>query len=273
MSESSPNEALWRSILVDDQSPLKRYRRIFSLMPAASRCKVCNSPFSGLSGAVTRLFWRRSPSNMNPRLCNTCENFVRDYPGGAEIELSLLFADVRGSSALAQSMSPMQFSQIMNRFYTVTTHIMAKSDALIEKFVGDEVCGIYTPSFAGTNHARVAIEAAQEILKATGHGEPGGSWLPVGVGVHTGVAFVGSVGAAGVVQISVLGETANIAARLASQAGAGEIYVSDQAYEASGLDFGALECCQVELKGHSNTLGVHILNSTAEAISHKIAES
>lgn len=113
---------------------------------------------------------------------------------------------------------------------------------------------------AGPQHARRAIEAAQAILHATGHGRPEGPLVPLGVGVHTGVAYVGSVGSeAGAVDITVLGDTANTAARLSSSAGIGEILISDVAFQAAGLDAGELEIRQVDLNGKSQPVLVHVL--------------
>src|SRR5258705_10070605 len=86
--------------------------------------------------------------------------------------------------------------------------------ALLEKLIGDEVAGFFVPGFAGADHARVAVEAGEEILRATGHGEAGGPWVPVGVGVHTGLAYVGAGGAGGgVPDITVLGDAVNTASR------------------------------------------------------------
>src|SRR5262245_49388404 len=118
--------------------------------------------------------------------------FCHKYPGGAEIEISMLFADVRGSTSLAERMSAAEFSRLMNRFYKAATEVLIRTDAFIDKFVGDEVTGLYLPIFTGPNHARPAVQAAQELLQAMRPGNQHGHWLPVGVGVHTGPAFVGT---------------------------------------------------------------------------------
>jgi adenylate cyclase len=197
---------------------------------------------------------------LNPQLCNVCEQFARQYQGGAEIELSLLFADVRGSTNLAEAMSPLDYSKLINRFYNAASQVMVRTDALIDKIIGDQVAGMYVPGFAGPTHARRALEAAQELLRATGHARPEGPWIPLGAGVHTGTAFVGSLGSeGGTSDITVLGDTANTAARLASSARQGEILISDAAYTAGGLDLGQLEKRHLELKGKSQPMLVYVL--------------
>lgn len=158
-------------------------------------------------------------------------------------------------------MSPSKFSQLMNRFYAVTTDVMVKTDALIDKLVGDEVIGLYLPGWAGPEHAGLAVRAAQDLLRATGHGDPDGPWLPVGVGVHTGIAYVGTVsGTEGTVaDFTALGDAVNTTARLCSKAGPGEVLISDTAYAAAGLNLGDLEQRQLELKGKSETVNVRVL--------------
>ena len=149
----------------------------------------------------------------------------------------------------------------MNRFYAVTTDVMVKTDAIIDKLVGDEVIGLYLPGWAGSEHAGLAVRAAQGLLRATGHGDPDGPWLPVGVGVHTGIAYVGTVrGTEGTVaDFTALGDAVNTTARICSKAGPGEVLISETAYAAAGLNLGDLEQRQLELKGKSEQLNVRVL--------------
>ena len=138
---------------------------------------------------------------------------------------------------------------------------MVKTDAIIDKLVGDEVIGLYLPGWAGSEHAGLAVRAAQGLLRATGHGDPDGPWLPVGVGVHTGIAYVGTVrGTEGTVaDFTALGDAVNTTARICSKAGPGEVLISETAYAAAGLNLGDLEQRQLELKGKSEQLNVRVL--------------
>jgi adenylate cyclase len=187
--------------------------------------------------------------------------FAKRYPGGAELEISMLFVDVRGSTGMAEGMSPASFGQLMNRFYKAATDVLIRTDAVIDKLVGDEVIGLYLPLFTGPNHARPAVLAAKELLVATGHAEAEGPWLPIGIGVHTGLAFVGTVGGAEgtVTDITALGDNVNVTARLASVAAPGEALISEAAYAAGGVDFGELVSRQLELKGKSAPIAARVL--------------
>jgi adenylate cyclase len=144
--------------------------------------------------------------------------------------------------------------------------VLIGTDALVDRLIGDEVIGLYLPGFAGPEHPRRAIEAAQSLLRLTGHRSPAGPWLPVGVGIHTGPAFVGVVGGpeGAPRDFTALGDNVNITARLASEAGPGEVLISSAAYAASGLDLGDLEYRQLELKGKSGPTGVHVLCVSAD---------
>ena len=255
-------EEQWYRMLTEGESIPHVLRHLQGLLPASPRCKMCNAPFKGLGGLLMRMMGR-DQSRYNPRFCEPCENF--EHPGGAEVVLTMLFADVRGSTTLAEQMSALEFSQLMNRFYTVATDVLVKTDAMVDRLIGDEVIGLYIPGMAGPEHPRRAIQAAQSLLQLTGHRDRKGPWLPVGVGVHTGLAFVGVVGGTegNPTDFTALGDNVNITARLASQAGPGEILISDAAYTAAGLELGDLERRQLELKGKSETTGVRVLRISA----------
>lgn len=264
MSDAKDREAyaekVWRSYLTTGKfEKQRRQRYLFRLLPGNPRCKNCYAPFEGLGGSLVKLIYGKRPSTLNPRLCNLCEEFARQHQGGAEIELSLLFADVRGSTTLAEGMGAKEYSRLINRFYTTATDVLVDSDALIDKIIGDQVAGMYVPGIAGEDHARRALQAAQKLMEETGHLNGGDPWIPLGAGVHTGVAFVGSVGSGeGTFDITVLGDAANTTARLCSQAQVGEILISASAASAAGYETGGLEQRQLDLKGKSEPVSVFV---------------
>lgn len=260
-------EEIWRTYMTTGEMPayigppwfMKRFMRpVARWLPSAPRCRLCEYPFQGIGGLLARALFGLAPSKMNPQLCNMCESAAHEYHGGAEVEMSLIFADVRGSTSIAENQSPVEFSQLIDRFYQATSKVLYKKNALLEKLIGDEVTGFFVPGIAGPDHARLAIEAGEQILRVTGHADPGGPWVPVGVGVHTGLAFVGAVGAPDIPDISVLGDTVNAAARIASQAAAGELLFSDAARTAAGVGNGGLEARHLSLKGRTEPIDVWV---------------
>src|SRR2546430_17013024 len=86
---------MWRAELTGKSPRLRHLRRWLKLLPSEPRCKLCNAPFHGLGRPIAALLGRQ-PSRKNPRFCNYCETIARVYRGGAEVELTLLFLDVRG---------------------------------------------------------------------------------------------------------------------------------------------------------------------------------
>ncbi len=191
--------------------------------------------------------------------------FAKTCPGGTELEISMLFVDVRGSTRLAEQMTATEFSRLMKRFYEAATDVLIATESVIDKLVGDEVIGFYLPIFTGPNHARPAVLAAQRLLEITAEVEEGGPRLQLGVGVHTGNVYVGTVsGADGTVSdITALGDNVNVTARLASMAGPGEALITEVACAASGVDLGDLERRRLELKGRSEPVTVRVARVAA----------
>ena len=243
---------VWRAVLMGEAPGLERTKKLVSWIPSSPRCKLCLAPLKAPGSIVLKPFGF-GPSTLNRRLCRACFKQVDKMPGGAEVELSLLFADVRGSTGLAERMPSQEFSRLISRFYGAAGRVVDNWNGLIDKFVGDEVVALFIPGFAGEDHASRAVEAARELLRETGNdgAEP---WIPIGAGVHTGVAFVGSVGEGDDCDFTAVGDAVNTAARLASSAGAGEVLVSSAAADAAGLDSGDLESRTLSLRGRDETV-------------------
>jgi adenylate cyclase len=203
------------------------------------------------------------PWAKNSKYCTGCFRVLRRSHGGAEIETSLLFADVRGSTALAEQMTPREFTRLMGRFYDAATEVLVRHDAIVDKFVGDEVIAIFIPGLAGQAHARRAVDAARDLLRQTGHGEPGGPWVPVGVGVNTGQAYVGAIGDGPDTDMTAMGDVVNTTARLASAAGPGEILVTTSAAAGAGLSIEGFQRRSLALKGKSQPTDVVVLGVSA----------
>jgi adenylate cyclase len=131
---------------------------------------------------------------------------------------------------------------------------------MIEKLAGDEVTAIFTQGIAGEDYQRKAIEAALELLRVTGHGDQDEALIPVGVGIHSGEAFVGSVGRpGGVMEVAALGDVPNTASRLTSLAAAGEILVSEVTLLAAQMNTQDLEKRSLALKGRSGKINAFVL--------------
>jgi adenylate cyclase len=248
---------MWRGILLGTDPRYARTRGWLKHVPSEPRCKMCAAPFGGLGSSFMPLLGRQRWSK-NPKYCRFCFRVLETSKGGAEIEASFLFADVRGSTSMAEGISAGAFRTLLSRFYDTAAHVLIDHDAIVDKFVGDEVVALFIPALVADAHATRAVEAALALLRATGHDEPGGPWIPIGIGVHTGIAFIGSVGEPPASDLTALGDVVNTTARLASAALAGEVLITQPAASASSLDTAGLERRDLELKGKRATTAVYV---------------
>jgi adenylate cyclase len=225
-------------------------RHLFRLIPHEPRCKLCAAPFHGVGAPVMRIIGK-APAVQNPGICGQCFTFMSQHHGGAEIEGTHLFADIRGSTTLAEQMSGAEFRALIDRYFAVGTKAIFEHDGAVDKLLGDGIVAYFVPLFSGQQHAALAIEAGRALLHATGHGEAGGPWVPVGVGIATGVAWVGAVGDETRTDLTTLGDVVNTAARLGGVAEAGEMLVTVETATAADLE-PTLERRSLELKGKGN---------------------
>lgn len=236
----------WRMVLMGEHPDMLRQRNVFRHIPSDPRCKMCLAPQGGLGGPIMRVlgFGRYPP---NPQLCNSCFRQSEKHPGGAEIEITALFADIRGSTGLAETTSPAEYSAAVNEYVRIASHAIREPNGLVDKLLGDGIMALFIPGFVGGAHASVAVEAARSILRSVS--------LPVGVGVHTGPAWVGFVGGVDEVRdFTALGDAVNVAARLGSEAGPGEILMSAATATAADVTTDGLEARHLQLRGRAEPL-------------------
>ncbi len=149
MAKKSAEER-WRQILTEHPaSPL-------SWMPHAPRCAMCGVPFAGIGGAAARAVGYRR-WNKNPTLCNRCVTHLPD--GGLEVDVAIMFADVRGSTALGEQLEPRAFAELVNRFYRVAIDVLSPYRAIIDKMIGDEVMAFFV-SLGSENYRNNAVAAS-----------------------------------------------------------------------------------------------------------------
>jgi adenylate cyclase len=256
-TSTGPPEDFWRDYLEKGEPHLRAVRRLFTAIPSDPRCRLCTAPFRGIGAPLMRAVGRK-PSIANPHLCTACENALLKHHGGAEVSGTMLFADIRGSTALAERMAPGEFKALLDRFYGVASRAVIHHDGAIDKFVGDELVAFFYPALAGERHVAAAIRAAQELLAETGHASLDGPWVPVGAGVHSGTVWFGAVGEGEHVELTSIGDVVNTTARLAAAAAAGEILVTASAAAAVGLDRGS-EHRSLDLKGKEQPIDVVVV--------------
>jgi adenylate cyclase len=226
-----------------------RYRRLNRRLPASPRCKLCYVPFGGLG----RLLGIR-PSRKNSNFCRSC--FEAAPMGGYEAEVGILFADARGFTAWASREAPTEVAAALNRFYSGAMTSLMAHDAVIDKFVGDEVMAIFISDIPSlrTKMCDEMLAAADEMMLAA---KTSFKELPIAVGLHRGTAWIGNVGAEGMKDFTALGDVVNVAARLLACAGPGQIVISDDVYTALSAP-PRTTAQQFQVKGKDEALGARV---------------
>ena len=235
-------------LLSGEERRLDRIVRIFQKLPTSPRCKLCYAPFKGPFAPVLKMVGFRR-WKLNEQMCRFCVADLDRHKGGAEVPVSLLFADVRGSTSLAERMTPSEFTHALDRFFATVYRSVDSEGGVIDHIVGDGVMAMWIPGFVGSSHPVKAVAAGRKLVRELAEAPDLGDSFPAGVGVHTGVAYVGVVGESGSHDFTVLGDVPNTTARLGSAAQGGELAMSDEIVSAAHVDTATLQRRTLELKG------------------------
>jgi class 3 adenylate cyclase/DNA-binding NarL/FixJ family response regulator len=146
-----------------------------------------------------------------------------------ELEVTVLFSDIRGFSTIAERLSARDIAEIVGRHLGAMAEVVVDHGGTIDKFQGDAVMAIFGAPDPLPDHAERALNCAiamqhrQGELNAQGWGSDTVLELGVGIGLNTGTVIAGAIGGGGRLEYTVIGDAVNVAQRLQSEAGAGEI--------------------------------------------------
>jgi adenylate cyclase len=243
----------WEALLFKGYEPLKIAQRIFRRLPHDPRCKLCQNPFGGVGGKVVGLLGRK-PSRKSPNLCQYC--FDHLPTGGIEIDIGVVFADVRASTALGERSDATTFAERLNEFYATATKVLIHNDGIVDKLIGDEVMGLFIQGVAGPEYRRKTALAALGLASEVAE-------LPLGVAANAGVAFVGNVGSGSVLDFTALGDAVNVGARLQAHASPGEVVLAASLYPLIEAAYPGGRPDQVAIRGRDQSVDVVVLTSPA----------
>jgi adenylate cyclase len=227
-------------------------RRLYRWLPADPRCRLCLVPFGGV-GKILRI----RPSSKNPNFCTDC---IEAAPVGVhEMEAGLLFADIRGFTAWSEKHTPDAVAAELSRFYAVASRVLSRDDAFVE-FVGDQVMAVYLPSFPSLRERmpEVMVAAARRLIAELKDPKYEIA-LPIGVGLHMGVASVGNVGKGQIKDFTAVGDVVNTAARLQCCAKANQIILSKAIHERAAMSCAGAELASFSVKGKAELLEAYVL--------------
>jgi adenylate cyclase len=242
----------------------RAFVRVMRVLPSAPRCACCRAPFGGVGGRIVRPLGL-GPSRKNPQLCALC--FEKAPMGGYDMEIGVLFADIRGFTSMAERSEPGAMAELLNRFYATATQILCRH-AIIDKLVGDEVMALYLPMLFDDDVAQHMVTDARELLQAAGYGAADEPWVKLGVGLDYGRAFVGNVGSGAVKDFTAIGDVVNTASRLQGAAAGGEIVISSRVHALAGDHAPGATPRELELKGKTEperAMVIEMSNAAAPA--------
>ncbi len=222
-------------------------RRVLMALPSSPRCGRCGAPFAGAGRWIVGPLGYR-PSRKNPTICAVCVE--TSPPGGMKMYTGVLFADMRGFTARAETEDPEEVSTLLRRFYRCAEDVLFP-DAIIDKLMGDEVMALYLPEvqlrLEYDEVPSLMLEHARGLLHSVWYGSDGGPFVEMGIGIDVGEAFVGNIGQRALYDFTAVGDVVNTASRLQSQAAGGEIVLSERVADGLPAPVGSRD--ELTLKG------------------------
>lgn len=172
---------------------------------------------------------------------------------GEEREITVMFTDIRGFSALSARLAPDELLRFLNTVLEAQAQIVIRHWGTVDKFIGDGMLAFWGAPHPHQDHARAALEAAREIQLRVPvlarEALDGSSDVRIGIGLHTGRATVGLLGAMAKADYTAIGHTVNAAARIQDQARSASLLVSEATFMAAGCPPGIRDLGEIELRG------------------------
>ncbi len=211
---------------------------------------------------VTRIFGRYVASQVVEEILNVGEQNLK--LGGHRREISVLFVDIRQFTRIVEQLGPEEIVELLNRFFEIVTRCIFENKGTIDKFIGDAVMAFFNAPILLENHAARAVQAARQIMQEIGElreiaREKWQIELQPGIGVNIGEAVVGNIGTENRMDYTAIGDTVNLAQRLESIAGPGEVLISEEVYRYVQNKFSIVPLGEKAIKGKEQPVMVYKL--------------
>ena len=179
-------------------------------------------------------------------------------------QVTVMFADITGFTALSERLDPEQVTETVNRFFAALNEPIQKYDGTIDKFMGDAVMVLFGAPRTHENDAERAVRCALDMIAAIDaarQGNPFGHALDLHIGINTGLVIAGQVGTDQKMEYTVIGDTVNLASRLRDAAPPGAIYISESTYRLTARLFDYRSVEPLQLKGKSETVAAYAVQA------------
>lgn len=163
------------------------------------------------------------------------ENPSKISLGGQLRQITVLFADLEGFTSVSEHSDPVELLNVLNQYHGLLVGVVKRNGGTIDKFLGDGLMALFNAPIDLDDHIYKAVKTAMEIKNALPlfHSEINKRFrLGVNVGIHTGTAVVGNIGASDLMDYTAVGDAVNLAARLQSLSKDNQITISEEVYEA-----------------------------------------
>jgi adenylate cyclase len=186
--------------------------------------------------------------------------------GGTRREISVLFVDIRGFTPLSEKMEPEEVVDILNSYLNLTASSIFDNEGTLDKFIGDATMAIFNAPLDLNDHEFKAVKAAWAMKQGAAAlrvklEEKYGRGVSFGIGVNTGYAVVGNIGASFRMDFTAIGDTVNTAARLESNAKPDQILLSSSIYEKVKDRVEATYLGEIKVKGKEQGVSVYQLDN------------
>lgn len=187
--------------------------------------------------------------------------------GGSLKELTVLFADIRGFTAMSETVPPQETVDMLNEYFELMADCVFEFNGIVDKFIGDSVMALFGAPISGIDDAERSIRCAIRMLEKTRDFNDarlvaGKKPIRIGIGVHTGEAVVGVIGSTKRLEYTAVGDTVNVASRLCGAAGPDEIMLSERALGRASTSFSAEELATMNVRGREATLKTYRIRLT-----------
>ena len=193
---------------------------------------------------------------LSPRVANLAEEYSEtgNIPAPEERQVSICFTDIRGFTALSETMDPGQLFAALSGHLRRQVELVYRYGGYVDKFNGDGVMAV----FDGHDMVEKCCLCALSIMEDASRSTPGEEKFPLGIGIHTGRAMIGNIGSPKHLEYSIIGPTVNLAARLCGYAQPGTIVVSDAVCKAigPGTDLVFMDTREVQIRGVSGLVPI-----------------
>lgn len=197
-------------------------------------------------------------------MTNILKNINDVKPGGERAELTILFSDIRNFTAISESLEPEAVSAILNEYFSEMVPIITKYNGVINKFVGDALLVVFGAPISDPIHPLNSILCAIEMLEKVDELQEkwlkqGKSKVEIGIGVNTGIAFVGNIGSQDRLEYTVIGDTVNVASRIESynKLYGTRLLISDTTYQRVKEKVDVIRISSVSIKGKAEKMDIY----------------